>query len=740
MANTQDPRATEAAQRFQRFKESREAWAFQAQEDQNFRHGAQWSKEQIAELKKLRQAPVVVNVIHPAVEQGKAALTSNKPRFSSTGREGSDMKLGSLFSDILSYVWDVNDGNTKLKQAIEDYYVQGMGVFQAYVDPHADNGRGEVCFTTLNPLDVYVDPSAKDVFCRDASAIIVSKVVTGTEIARCYPQYESVLKVATKVPGDDSRPATDRVGLEGQGSGEEVLDVYQDKYRLIEQYAKRRVRRWHVFDPDLGLDKVLDEEKYKEFLKGPAVVEKTAQGVKFITADAHVAAALELVKRFNGVFHYVVDQNDPFAKPMMQAGPENPDEAAQAGLAVVPGSQTELSVVTMREMVDAGVILSESILVNRVNYLFTIGNQTVYDGDLDLDEYPIVFMMNRHNRNPYPMSDVRFCRGLQEYINKLRSLIIAHASNATSVKLVIPRGSADKKELLAEWRRVGGGVVEYDAELGAPIVAGPVPLPNELYKNEADARGDVQEIFGLYALGQGDPGAAPATYKGTVAIDEMGQRRMKSKKDDVEASLNQLAKIIVQLIQQTYTETKAIRVLRPNNTAKEFVINQKVEDPSGMIKGRLNDVTVGRYDVVVVSGSTLPVNRWARFEYYMELYKAGIIDQVEVLKQTEVADQEGVLERMDQIKMLTQQLMAVQEELKNVKGDLQTASREAVHAQKRVEVEKFKGDLNDKRSRLDASTELYRQRLSDELGMHQEKMKAEREVARARSKKPKPTA
>jgi hypothetical protein len=730
--NTQDPRATEAAQRFQRFKESRDAWAFQVQEDINFRHGAQWSAEQVAEMKKLRQNPIVVNVIHPAVEQGKAALTSNKPRFSSTGREGSDMKLGSLFSDILSFVWDVNDGNSVLKQAIEDYYVAGMGVFQAYVDPYEDNGRGEVKFTALNPLDVYVDPSAKDVFCRDASAIIVSKVVTGSEIKRCYPQYASLLDKAEKVVTDDSRPGTDRVGLEGQSSMDAVLDIYQDKYRMIEQYTKSRRQRHHVYDPDLGLDRTLDDEEYQRFLQSPALVEKTGQGVKFITADAQVAAALDLYKRFNGTFHYVVDAQDPFAKPMMQAGPENPQEAAQAGLSVVPGSTVELSVVTMADMIRAGVILEESILVNRINYLLTIGNRTAYDGDLDYDEYPIVFLMNRHNRNPYPMSDVRFCRGLQEYINKLRSLIIAHASNATSVKLVIPRGSADKKELLAEWRRVGGGVVEYDGELGAPIVAGPVALPNELYKNEAEARNDVQEIFGLYSLGQGDPNSAPSTYKGTVAIDEMGQRRIKSKKDDVEAALNQLAKILVQMIQKTYTETKAIRILRPNNTAKEFMINQKIDDSSGMIKGRLNDVTVGKYDVVVVSGSTLPVNRWARFEYYMELYRGGIIDQVEVLKQTEVADQEGVLERMDQIKMLTQQLIATQEELKMVKGDLQTASREAVHAQKRVEVEKFKSELGGKKNQIDAATQVYQTRLQDELNVHKERMKVEREKVRAK--------
>ena len=45
-----------------------------------------------------------------------------------------------------------------------------------------------------------------------------------------------------------------------------------------------------------------------------------------------------------------------------------------------------------------------------------------------------------------------------------------------------------------------------------------------------------------------------------------------------------------------------------------------------------NDLTLGQYDIKVIGNSTLPSNRWARFEYYMQLYQSGLIDQIEVLK------------------------------------------------------------------------------------------------------------
>ena len=252
--------------------------------------------------------------------------------------------------------------------------------------------------------------------------------------------------------------------------------------------------------------------------------------------------------------------------------------------------------------------------------------------------------------------------------------------------------------------------------MGQPIVAGPVPLPNELYKNEADAKADIERILGLYAMMQGDIGSSPQTYKGTIAIDEFGQRRIKSKRDDIEAGLNQICRVVVQMIQWTYTEEKVIRLLNPNTEAKRVAINEPLYEPiTGDFLGKLNDVTVGKYDVVVVSGSTLPSNRWARFEYYMELYKNGIIDQVEVLKQTNVADVEGVLARASRESKLQGQVSGLEEQIKKLKGDLQTAQRESTHDKKRVEVKEFEVKLAKAEAKAEMAAQLFKARTNDEL-------------------------
>jgi len=237
----------------------------------------------------------------------------------------------------------------------------------------------------------------------------------------------------------------------------------------------------------------------------------------------------------------------------------------------VPGSTTEIFLLKKQEFIEDGLIEIVPINITNIKRCMSVGDEYLYSITMPIEEYPIIPFMNRHNRNPYPISDVRLVKGLQEYINKIRSLIIAHASSSTNVKLLIPRGSMDKNKLEQEWGRAGTAVIEYDPELGQPIVAGPVPLPNELYKNEADAKADIERILGIYALMQGDQGSAPQTYKGTVAMDEFGQRRIKSKKDDVESALNQMARVVIAYVQAYYTSDKTMRLHLKYKSTKTFM-------------------------------------------------------------------------------------------------------------------------------------------------------------------------
>ena len=96
------------------YSSARQNWVKQAVEDNEFRNGKQWTDDQVSALRQRSQEPLVVNVVYSAVEQAKAMLTANNPKFQSTARENSDAKVGKMFSDIMAYVWDQSSGNVEL--------------------------------------------------------------------------------------------------------------------------------------------------------------------------------------------------------------------------------------------------------------------------------------------------------------------------------------------------------------------------------------------------------------------------------------------------------------------------------------------------------------------------------------------------------------------------------------------------------------------------------------------------
>ena len=704
---------------FSDYSSARKRWSRQAVEDSEFRSGKQWKKEQVNALRARAQEPLVVNVIHPAVEQAKAMLTSNAPKFQSTGRDTSDTKVGRIFSDLMSWVWDISVGNAELKRCIDDYYVKGMGVMMSYIKPDADFGRGEVMVKSIDPLSVYIDPDAEDPFCRDASNIVVAKRMTEKELIEMYPEFEESIRDSQETSHisdyDENRFGLFDEEVVPQSRKQALLNTDDEReLEVFERYTKVKTPYYKIFDPFENREVILNDPQYAEYREEPAVIVTTADNQQILTESQAVNQQMQIAEQVGKVYHLMVDPQTGQPTPM--AGEEHLDS--------VPNSTVNIDIIDKGILIDSDKIMVTKVMNTNIKQCISVGDEYLYSIILPIEDYPIVPFMNGHNRNPYPTSDVRLVRGLQEYINKIRSLIVAHASSSTNVKLLIPRGSMNKKQLEEEWAKAGTAVIEFDPELGQPIVAGPVPLPNELYKNEADAKQDIERILGIYTFMQGDVGGAPQTFKGTIAMDEFGQRRINSKKDDIEASLNQLARSVVGLIQFVYQSEKTVRLIQPNNKPSEVRINQNIyDDVSGQVIEKINDITVGKYDIIVVSGSTLPSNRWARFEYYMELYKSGLIDQTEVLKQTDVADMEGVLERAGQMQQLQSQVQQQTEQIKKLEGDLQTAQRESIHDRKRVEVKEFEKKLAKAEAKAEMATQLYKERASDELKKLREEVK-----------------
>lgn len=648
------------------YRTARTPWADQVQEDREFRMGRQWTDDQVEQLKARGQAPIVINRIHPAVEFAKAIITAHRPRFTVAPKEDSDNKVAQVIGALLEYIYYISDGNRQLRRAVDDYYTSGMGAMLVYQDPMADQGRGDVKVKAIDPLDLYVDPNSRDEFCDDARSIIYSRLFTKDQAYQLYPKYLDAIQAA-EGHYDPDHPTTDKFN-----SGETffpsdiTMSPDEDYVRGFERYTKVEVERYRVFEPWSGREELLKETEFEAYLEQPALV----------------------------VGDQVFTNANYFGQILTQA--------QSAGLPA--------DAITYRELLQDGTLQVVKTTVNRVKMQVVVGDQLLYERILPVEHYPVIFFMNQHTRTPFPTGDVRLVRGNQEFVNKLRSLMIAHATTQTNAKVLIQSGSVDLAKFREEWAQPGI-VMELDMEEAQPVVVQPQAFSSELFHLEKEAKNDIDHQLGLYELMMGNSEAAPTTYKATIAVDEYGQRKMRTKLAQIESALTRMGQVVLPLMQQLYTTEKVFRLVQPNNSLNEYVVNKRLVDDKTEELQVVNDITVGMYDVMVIAGSTLPSNRWAELELYMDAYEKGIIDRQEVLKKTEVFDMEGVLRRTDMIAKMEQQIQQMDAYIQDLEGDMQTKDRELVHLKNRVETQKFKSKLDRVANRAEMSGELYQRDL-----------------------------
>ena len=135
----------------------------------------------------------------------------------------------------------------------------------------------------------------------------------------------------------------------------------------------------------------------------------------------------------------------------------------------------------------------------------------------------------------------------------------------------------------------------------------------------------------------------------------------------------------------------------------------------GQVIGTFHDYSSAKFDIRIIAGSTLPINRWAYFDELKQLMQLGVIDDIALLAETDIRNKEQIAKRKSVYSQLQGQLQGAQEQLKDQAGTIETLERQLVQAgiknkgmQASVEInkkkEEVKGDLEStaKETQVDA--------------------------------------
>lgn len=188
----------------------------------------------------------------------------------------------------------------------------------------------------------------------------------------------------------------------------------------------------------------------------------------------------------------------------------------------------------------------------------------------------------------------------------------------------------------------------------------PPQIPSALFEVQQMDKADFDAISGIHDVTQGRRPVGVEAASAIVELQEAAQTRIRYKVRNEEFALQEMGYQIVALVQQFYDDNRTIRLVGKNSAKPVFVsVNVPTASPTGGIE-KLNDLSVGEYDVEIGVGSTLPINKGRLFGQYLQMYRDQIVDRRAVLENAPAISPnqvEAILQRME---LKEQQMIAMQ--------------------------------------------------------------------------------
>lgn len=722
----------------------RQQWQAKEQRAYDFCLNSQLTQEEIDDLEASGMPTFIVNRMTPVIETMKFFVTANSPRWKAVGAEGSDVDLAQIHTDMIDYSWYISSGKSMFGMAIGDSLMKSKGYIHIYVDPDGDRGMGEVMFERVDPFDVWTSSMSNDFLERDATYHIIKKDLPRNVLINNLPDFEKEIKKASGEAdstafserdleeSDSIQPAEVEDALNEEGEKDDILNYYEvyeptrvQYYNLyvVNRPSDAEIRETRGF-VDEQINK-LAEELDVQLVEGErALREKMARGE--IVRERY---NLEMQKMKEGAQRQLQEQ-----------------EAILVAKAKEEATKVEQKFVTAEEYEKLKKLPNWIIqdaypyFAKKVKKTCVVGDQFLYSTILNVSHVPLIPIPYTHTGTPYPMSAALPLVGKQQEINKSHQIMIHNANLSSNLRWKYVEGEIDE-DLWERYSSSPGALLPYRPGMSdkGPIEIMPQPINNAFFTIEQDSKSDLEYMAGIQPPSMGISSANDETYRGFLAKDEYGTRRIRSWVSNiVEPALEHIGKIYMEMAQDTYTIHKVFRIVHPNPSggqeSRDVEINVPIYGDNGDVIGRYNDYASSRYDIRIIAGSTLPINRWAITEEYMKYLELGVIDDIAFIAETDIKNKDELLRRKSMLAQQQQQIQSMEEAIKDRDGTIETLQRQLVQAGIKGQIKDAEMEIDRSKTELKMADKLFQERIRDELKMTREAMKNEIEKLRAEIK------
>ena len=726
----------------------RQRWQTLSQKGFDFYLNEQLSRKEMDDLEESGMPTFIINRVTPIVEIMKYFVTANNPRWKAVGATGDDVDAAQVHSDIADYCWYLSNGKSLYSQVVLDSLTKGIGYFLVDVDKDADRGMGEVNFSRIDPYDVYVDPASRDFLLRDATFVIIRKNLSRSKLINMLPDHAAKIKKVSRsseivsYSGRDTeesfsiQPEDITMGVNLDAEDDDIIAYY-------ETYSKKKFAYRNVFirvkPSPAALDNIQEEvgRQIEDFQKEIEVslIEKELQLTQAVEAGEMVPERMELeMERAKEMSAQAIEEQ------RMTLMAEAQEKATVIKQEIMRDEDFQILMKnpeTKRNIVDA-----VKFYENRIILTCSAGDDVfLYEYQLPISEYPIVPIPYTYTGTPYAMSAVVPLIGKQQEINKAHQIMLHNANLASNLRWMYEEGSVPEEEW-EQYSSSPGALLKYRQGFTPPTPVLPAPINNAFYTITQEGKADAEYISGVPSSMMGFTQEQPETYRGLLANDEFGTRRLKAWMGSiVEPCLEHLGRVFQTVSQNHYSIEKVFRIVQPEagqtpqEQEKEVKINIPVYNDFGESIGKFRDYATARFDVRIVAGATMPVNRWALLEEYFRWFQSGLIDDIAMLAETDIRGKKRIVERKSLYAQLQGQLSQMEEAVKDKDGTIETLERQLVQAGIKMKVGQASNEIRKDVIETESQQKLLRGMLKVEFQKLKEQMNDDLSEKEQQSKK-----
>lgn len=216
-----------------------------AQQCDAFYRGHQWDEADMAALDDQGRPALTINTILPTINAVLGEQTTRRMDIAFKPRGRGQQDIADVLTKLFLQISDNNKLDWIESQVFADGLIQDRGWFDVRID-FDDHIQGEVRVTPKDPLDILIDPDAKEYDPRSWNEIFESRWMTLDEIEEQYGQDKADKLRITVEQG--SQLGTDSVEYEEQRYGDTSASVEYNQGNTTNPDENRQLRAIRVIE------------------------------------------------------------------------------------------------------------------------------------------------------------------------------------------------------------------------------------------------------------------------------------------------------------------------------------------------------------------------------------------------------------------------------------------------------------------------------------------------------------